>query len=531
MPAFEFPEDGKVPIGWKHIDCHMVFDVKLDLTRKARFVAGGHQTDPPKESVYSSVVSKDSVRIAFTLAALNDLDILSADVQNAYLNAPTKEKVYTTAGLEFGASKVGQPVLIVRALYGLKSSGARWHEHMAKTLREAGFESSKADPDVWMRKATKPDGFQYYEYVLCYVDDVLATSANPHGIMDYLKSRYTLKEGSVKEPDQYLGAAVFKWRIDGADDPDKPRWAISAEKYIKLALKDIEATLAEAGKQLPSKASTPFTRTDYRPELEGTPELGGSKATYYQGLIGVLRWCIELGRIDIITEVTLLSSFLVNPREGHLDQAFHIFAYLKKHQRSSMVFDDTQPNLDGFEFKDCEWFEFYPDAKEPMPPNMPEPRGNGVSLTCYVDASHAGCRVTRRSHTGIFIFVNRAPIIWYSKRQNTVESSTFGSEFVAMRTAVDLIEALRYKLRMFGVPLDGAASMLSDNEAVVKNSTAPESTLKKKHNAISYHRCREAVAAGMVRIAKVGTKDNLADLATKSLPAPQRSKLVRMILW
>ena len=136
LPAFEFVDDDVVPKFYKHIDCHMIFDVKMDLTRKARFVAGGHQTDPPKESTYSSVVSRDSIRIAFTLAALNDLDVLSADVQGAYLNAPTKEKVYTTAGLEFGADTVGRPVLIVRALYGLKSSGARWRDHMAATLRK-----------------------------------------------------------------------------------------------------------------------------------------------------------------------------------------------------------------------------------------------------------------------------------------------------------------------------------------------------------------------------------------------------------
>ena len=130
--AFEFRDGDVMPTGYKHIDCHMVFDIKSDLTRKARFVAGGHQTDPPKESVYSSVVSRDSVRIAFMLAALNDLDVLSADVQNAYLNAPTKEKVYTTAGPEFGPANQGRPVLIVRALYGLKSSGARWRDHMAE---------------------------------------------------------------------------------------------------------------------------------------------------------------------------------------------------------------------------------------------------------------------------------------------------------------------------------------------------------------------------------------------------------------
>ena len=95
LPAFEFIDDNVVPKFYKHIDCHMIFDVKMDLTRKARLVAGGHQTDPPKESMYSSVVSRESIRIAFTLEALNDLDVLSADVQGAYLNAPMKEKVYT----------------------------------------------------------------------------------------------------------------------------------------------------------------------------------------------------------------------------------------------------------------------------------------------------------------------------------------------------------------------------------------------------------------------------------------------------
>ena len=86
--AFKFPEDGeRIPIGYKWIRCHMIFDVKMDFTRKARFVAGGHMTDPPSTITYSSVVSRDSVRIAFLLAALNDVDILATDIGNAYLNA------------------------------------------------------------------------------------------------------------------------------------------------------------------------------------------------------------------------------------------------------------------------------------------------------------------------------------------------------------------------------------------------------------------------------------------------------------
>jgi hypothetical protein len=126
MPAFRFRDDDKIPIGYKKIDCHMIFNIKIDLTRKARLVAGGHQTDVLKESVFSSVVSRDSVQIALAIASLNNLEVLAADVQNAYLNAPTKEKCYTIAGPEYGPDNEGRPVLIVRALYGLRISGARW---------------------------------------------------------------------------------------------------------------------------------------------------------------------------------------------------------------------------------------------------------------------------------------------------------------------------------------------------------------------------------------------------------------------
>ncbi len=106
---------------------------------------------------------------------LNDLEVLSADVQNASINARTEEKVYTTAGSEFGTNE-GRPAIKVHALYGLKSSGARWRDHLAAILIQAGFRTSKAGPDVWMCKAHKSSGFTYWEYVLCYVDDILAIS-------------------------------------------------------------------------------------------------------------------------------------------------------------------------------------------------------------------------------------------------------------------------------------------------------------------------------------------------------------------
>jgi hypothetical protein len=237
-----------------------------------------------------------------------------------------------------------------------------------------------------------------------------------------------------------------------------------------------------------------------------------------------------LGRIDIHISVSLLSQYLAQPREGHLDQAFRIFGWLKKHSRSRVVFDDGYIGWEN-KFAEVDWSDFYPDAVEPIPSNAPEARGPEVQINCFVDADHAGNRVTRRSHTGVLIFCNKAPIVWYSKRQNTVETSTFGSEFIALKIATELIQLLRYKLRMMGVALDGPANVFCDNNSVVINSSIPESTLKKKHVSICYHRTREACAMKMIRIAHEGTTTNLADCLTKNLPGPTLLGLLHRILY
>ena len=162
---------------------------------------------------------------------------------------------------------------------------------------------------------------------------------------------------------------------------------------------------------------------------------------------------------------------------------------------------------------------------------MPEPRGKEVVTSCFVDADHAGCKATRRSHTGVVLMVNRAPIMFYSKRQSTVETSTFGSEIVALRIAIEMIEGLRYKLRMMGVPITGATNVFCDNDSVVKNTTRPESMLKKKNQAICYHKARESIAAGTIRIAKEKSETNLADLLTKMLSGEKLRDLASRLLW
>jgi hypothetical protein len=147
---------------------------------------------------------------------------------------------------------------------------------------------------------------------------------------------------------------------------------------------------------------------------------------------------------------------------------------------------------------------------------MPIGRGKPVKITIYVDADHAHDQVTRRSVTGYILFINNTPIKWYCKRQNTVESSTYGSELVALRIAVEGVIEFRYKLYMMGIIIDGPSQVVCDNKSVVLNMTLPSSTLKKKHNAIAYHRVRETVAANIIQVHHIDGKNNIADILTKA---------------
>jgi hypothetical protein len=514
---------GKVRPGYQEIKCHWVFDVKMDgnFTRKARLVAGGHTTDAPSSLTYSSVVSRDSVRIAFLIAALNDLDIMCADVGNAYLNAPCKEKIWTVAGIEFG-SEAGSTMIIVRALYGLKTSGASWAAMLAESLASMGYKPTEADRNVWIKPSVKPDGFRYYQMILVYVDDILHVSHDPNPGIEALRKLYVLKDDSIGSPKRYLGANIERVQVkDG-----RAIWSMSSESYVRAAVDNVENLLKSDGApplKVYGDCKRPYP-SNYRPEIDVSPELNADGIQRFQELIGVLRWAIELGRLDIMTEVSCLSQHMCEPRVGHIDAVYHIFRYLQRNMNKNkgrLGFDPAIPFIDPLLFNDNaqnmeHWKEFYPDAQEPMPKNIPEPLGNPVDTSAYVDANHAGNLANRRSHSGILIYVNNSPILWYSKRQNTVESSSFGSEFVALRIATEMIEALRYKLRMFGVPLIGPTNVFCDNKSVVTNATVPSSVLNKRHNAICYHRVREAQAAGTIRVAWIPGTENLADLFTKT---------------
>jgi Reverse transcriptase (RNA-dependent DNA polymerase) len=183
----------------------------MDFTRKSRLVARGDLTDTPLALTCSSVVSRESVPIAFVITALSDLNLIMFDVGNAYLNAQTTEKLYCYAGKEFGAEEEGSMMIIKWALYRLKSSWAAYRAHFATTLMEIGFHACKADPDVWLREAVKSDGTPYYEYLLTYVDNCLVISQQLSLIISTLQDQYKYRLKDVGEPKRYLGAEVGRY--------------------------------------------------------------------------------------------------------------------------------------------------------------------------------------------------------------------------------------------------------------------------------------------------------------------------------
>jgi len=235
----------------------MIYDAKQDGRQKARMVAGGHLTGPNEDTYYSSVVSLRSMRIVLFLAELNDLETCAGNVGNAYLEAYTRERVAFVAGPEFKAyGHEGHVMIIVKALYGLKTSGSRYHEKFSDTMIDMGYKRSKADADVWMK-----DCGDHYEYVCVYVDDLIYAGKDPKKFYDILQCiGYKLK--GVGPPSYHLGGDFKRVK-----EPEEMLiWG--AHTYVKRMMANYEKMF---GEPVPKREiHAPLDPSDH-PELDSTP--------------------------------------------------------------------------------------------------------------------------------------------------------------------------------------------------------------------------------------------------------------------
>ena len=395
--------NGKVvtPDGFQKIRVHFVYAVKHDGRFKARLVADGHLTKEPVESIYSGVVSLRSLRMVVFLSQLNKLEIWGADVGNAYLEAYTDEKLCIMAGPEFKELQ-GHLLIMVKALYGTRSGGARWHDRLFDILQELNFKPSKADPDVWMRP--EPGG-TCYEYIAVYVDDLAIAAKDPQAFCNELKKKYNLKLKGVGPLEYHLGCTYKK-------DPDGTL-AADPRRYVNKILESYERMF----KEKPRKSRPPLEGGDH-PELDTSELCDEHQTKQFQTLIGQLQWLISLGRFDIAVHVMSLSRFRAQPRKGHLDRAKRIVGYLLFLPDGAIRFRIGEPDFSSLKDQEYDWTRtVYSGACEQIPHDIPKPLGKHVQTTHYVDANLHHDLATGKAVTAALHFLNQTPIDAYTKRQ------------------------------------------------------------------------------------------------------------------
>ena len=176
-----------------------------------------------------------------------------------------------------------------------------------------------------------------------------------------MKKKFPIRDETVESPKRYLGANIKEWQLPGG----RLCWSMSSEQYVKNAVRNLKEILKNEDRTLTlkTKASTPLPH-GYHPEIDVSPELNHELANRYQQFIGILRWAVELGRIDITTEVSMMALHNALPRVGHLEALYHMFSYLSKHDHSNLVFDDQDPNITDILFPQQDWTEFYDDVNE-----------------------------------------------------------------------------------------------------------------------------------------------------------------------
>jgi hypothetical protein len=561
-------ESEAVPEGYQETYTRMIFEAKQDLRHKGRYIIGGDKVEIYDIQCYSSNMKGISARLLMLIADANGYDVRTGDIKNAYLNAFTQEKVWIKCGPEFSrviidgkvVNMTGRKALVVKALYGLKSSGRQWHKLLSDVLRARGWVSSRFDADVWYRLNTTHD---LYEYIGTHTDDLLVVGppGTPSEIIEDLRKIFTIK--SSEEPTFHLGCDYKKEQVNGEvkkvhtidklrpvvikGDPLEQRigkesdatttardhWFLGTKTYIGEALLKCAAIMqlteiVKGGKTISPvdqirMHKTPISfKPEEHPAADASEPCSAFQHRVYQQLLGIALWIVICGRYDICYAVSVLSAFSAAPRKGHLERVYHLIGYLRKFPEKWIIIDSSDPGcVPGEEpepyLKQAELKELYPDVVEDIDPKAPPPKGKELKTTCFFDAAMGNAATRGRGHTGIMTFVGRTPVFCMSKRQGTAEPSSYGCEFIAARQSVEEVIATRGALRALGVPILGPTKWYGDNLGMLQSSSLPESTLRKRHVNIAYHMCREQVAAGVLLPIKVHTGDNLADTGTKAL--------------
>ena len=267
------------------------------------------------------------------------------------------------------------------------------------------------------------------------------------------------------------------------------------------------------GETLP-QVKSPLDKKDH-PELDNSELASDDQTTKFMCMVGQLQWAVTLGRCNILAHIMSMSRFRLAPKVGQIERMIRIYGYLSRTKHEALRIRTDEPNYMHLPDLEYDWTMTYGNDLEEIPKDPPEPLGKSVTTTTFLDAKLLHDHITGRSVAAVLHFFNLTPGNWYSKRQATVENATYGSEFVAAKTATEQIIDIRQTLRYLGVPIKSKAYMFGDNKSAVTSSTVLHSLLSKRHNIFSYHRVREAIADEILVFHWCDSSQNKSDILSK----------------
>lgn len=467
-----------LPPGKKAIGCKWVYKIKYradgTIERyKARLVAKGYnQTEGlDYHETFAPVAKLVTVRCLLAIASAHSWPLHQLDVQNAFLHGDLEEEVYMSLPQGFRRQGETKVCRLLKSLYGLKQASRQWFAKFSTALIDDGFIQSKTDYSLFTRSRD-----QQFTIVLVYVDDIIVTGNNETDIRhlkEFLHQRFHLKDlGLLK---YFLGLEVAR---------SARGICLSQRKY---ALEIIEETglLGAQPVHIPMEQNHKLNASD------------GALLTdpsSYRRLVGRLIY-LTITRPDIVYPVHVLSQYMSQPRKPHLDAALRLVRYLKRAPGQGILLSSS----------------------------------SDLQLRMYSDSDWASCSDTRRLTTGFCSFLGTSPISWKTKKQHTVSRSSAESEYRAMASAACEITWLLYLLKDMGVDHPQPAILFCDNQAALHMAANPVFHERTKHIEIDCHFIREKLRQGFIRTAYMPSKEQLADIFTKSLGKDQFQLLLRKL--
>lgn len=464
--------------GLNVIDSKWIFKLKYHpdgtiARHKARLVAKGfkQQYGVDYEDTFSPVVKPTTIRLLLSLAVSQDWSLRQIDIQNAFLHGVLNEDVYMKQPPGFEDSTHPHYLCkLDKSLYGLKQAPRAWFSRLSGALLQLRFQASKADVSLFI---FNKGGI--HMYILIYVDDIIIVSSSTLAtdrLLDQLRKDFAVKD--LGPLNYFLGIEVHH-TSNGL--------VLTQRKYIEdlLLRTSMEATKGVASPMLP---------TDKLSLDDGDP-LSPEDTTKYRSVVGALQY-LSFTRPDISFSVNKVCQFLSRPTTVHWTAVKCILRYLRHTCDLDLSFT----------------------------------KSGSLLLSAFSDADWAGNPDDRRSTGGYTIFYGGNLISWSSRKHPTVSRSSTEAEYKEIANATAELIWIQVLLRELHISQPRSPVLWCDNIGATYLTANPIFHRRAKHVEVDYHFVRERVASKQLDVHIISSKDQLADLMTKPLPAPTLNKII-----